>query len=55
VLIDSGDAVHKQFHIIGIPKAFVFDRDGKLVGETIDQATQKQFFALLSQAGMQPE
>jgi thiol-disulfide isomerase/thioredoxin len=55
VLIDSSDAVHKQFHILGIPKTYVFDREGKLVGETIDQATQKQFFALLSNAGLKPE
>lgn len=55
VLIDSNDAVHKQFHIIGIPKTYVFDRDGKLVGETIDQATQKQFFALLAKTGLKPE
>jgi thiol-disulfide isomerase/thioredoxin len=55
VLIDSGGAVHKQFHIVGIPKTYVFDRDGRLVGETIDQATQKQFFALLAKANLQPE
>ena len=55
VLTDTGEAVHKQFHIAGIPQTFVFNRDGKLVGETIAQATQKQFFALLAQAGLKPE
>jgi len=55
VLIDSSDAVHKEFHIIGIPKTYVFDRDGKLVGETIDQSTQKQFFSLLAKTGLKPE
>ncbi|MEI9967540.1 MAG: TlpA disulfide reductase family protein [Terracidiphilus sp.] len=55
VLIDSNGAVHKQFHILGIPKTYVFDRDGKLVGETIDQATQKQFFSLLARTGLKPE
>jgi thiol-disulfide isomerase/thioredoxin len=55
VLIDPGDAVHKEFHVEGIPQTFVFDRDGKLVGIAIDQSTQKQFFALLSQAGLKPE
>ena len=55
ILIDSSGAVHKQFHILSIPKTYVFDRDGKLVGETIDQATQKQFFALLANAGLKPE
>ncbi len=55
VLIDAGDAVHKQFHITGIPQTFVFDREGKLTGVAIDQSTQKQFFELLAQAGLQPE
>jgi len=55
VLIDSGGAVHKQFHITGIPQTFVFDRDGKLTGVAIDQSTQRQFLSLLAQAGLQPE
>lgn len=55
VLIDAGDAVHKQFHITGIPQTFVFNREGKLTGVAIDQSTQKQFFELLAQAGLQPE
>jgi thiol-disulfide isomerase/thioredoxin len=55
VLIDTGDAVHKQFHIEGIPQTFVFDRNGKLTGIAIDQSTQRQFFALLAQAGLQPQ
>ena len=55
VLIDAGGAVHKEFHITGIPQTFVFDRDGKLVGIAIDQSTQQQFFGLLAQAGLQPQ
>jgi len=55
VLIDSGGAVHKQFHITGIPQTFVFDRDGKLTGVAIDQSTQRQFLSLLAQAGLQPQ
>jgi len=55
VLIDAGDAVHKQFHVTGIPQTFVFDREGKLTGIAIDQSTQKQFFELLGRAGLQPE
>jgi peroxiredoxin len=55
VLIDSGGAVHKQFHITGIPRTFVFDRDGKLVAEAIDQCTLKQFLGMLAQAGLQPQ
>jgi len=55
VLIDSGGAVHKQFHITGIPQTFVFDRDGKLTGVAIDQSTQRQFLSLLAQAGLKPQ
>jgi thiol-disulfide isomerase/thioredoxin len=55
VLIDTGGAVHKQFHIEGISQTFVFDRDGKLTGIAIDQSTQRQFFGLLAQAGLQPQ
>jgi thiol-disulfide isomerase/thioredoxin len=55
VLIDHGGAVHKQFHIAGIPRTFVYDREGKLVGETIDECTQQQFFRLLGAAGLKPQ
>jgi peroxiredoxin len=54
VLLDDGGKVAKQFHVDGIPKTFVFDRDGKLVAESIDMRTQRQFFAMLAQAGLQP-
>jgi peroxiredoxin len=55
VLIDPGDTVHKMFHVEGIPETFVFDRDGKLVAIAIDQRTQRQFFNMLGQAGLQPQ
>jgi peroxiredoxin len=52
VLLDPGGKVHKQFHVDGIPKSFVFDRDGKLVAQTIDQRTQRQFLTMLAAAGL---
>ncbi len=52
VLLDPGDLVEKQFHIEGIPKTFLFDRSGKLVGETIDQSTERQFLELLAKADL---
>ena len=55
VLIDSDGAVHKQFHIVGIPQTFVFDRDGKLVAVAIDECTMRQFLGMLAQAGLQPQ
>jgi thiol-disulfide isomerase/thioredoxin len=52
VLLDPGDTVHKEFHIEGIPKTYLFDRNGKLVGETIDQCTERQFLELLAKADL---
>jgi thiol-disulfide isomerase/thioredoxin len=54
VLLDRGSKVHKEFFIEGIPKTFVFNRDGKLLGETIDQSTRKQFLELLSKTDLHP-
>jgi peroxiredoxin len=54
VLLDDSGKVAKQFHVDGIPKTFVFDRDGKLVSEAIDMRTQMQFFELLAKAGLMP-
>jgi thiol-disulfide isomerase/thioredoxin len=52
VLLDPGDKVNKEFHIEGIPKTYLFNRGGKLVGETIDQSTQRQFLELLARADL---
>jgi peroxiredoxin len=54
VLLDSGSKVHQLFHINGIPKNFVFGRDGKLVAQSIDECTQHQFFEMLAAAGLHP-
>jgi thiol-disulfide isomerase/thioredoxin len=54
VLIDDGGKVAKQFHVDGLPRTFVFDREGKLVAESIDMRTQRQFFEMLAAAGLQP-
>lgn len=52
VLLDPGRKVNELFRIEGIPKNFVFDRNGKLVAQSIDMRTQKQFLAMLAQAGL---
>lgn len=54
VLLDPGGKVAKEFHVDGIPKTFVFDRNGKLVAESIDQCTQRQFLWMLAEAGLHP-
>jgi peroxiredoxin len=52
VLLDPGRKVNEAFIVEGIPKSFVFDRDGKLVAQSIDMRTRDQFLGMLSQAGL---
>lgn len=52
ILLDPGRKVNELFQVEGIPKSFVYDRDGKLVAESIDMRTEKQFLAMLAQAGL---
>jgi peroxiredoxin len=54
VLIDTSGKVTRQFHVDAPPRAFVIDRKGKLVAQSIDQSTQRQFFALLAKTDLQP-
>jgi peroxiredoxin len=53
VLLDPGRKVNERFQIEGIPKSFVYDREGKLVAQTIDMRTRKQFLEMLGRAGLQ--
>lgn len=53
VLLDPGRKVNEAFIVDGIPKSFVYDRDGKLVAQSIDMRTRGQFLEMLSKAGMQ--
>ena len=52
ILLDPGSKVHELFQIEGIPKSFVYDRNGKLMAEAIDMRTRKQFLEMLAQAGL---
>ena len=53
VLLDPGRKVNEMFVVEGIPKSFVYDREGKLVSQSIDMRTQKQFLEMLGKAGLQ--
>ena len=53
VLLDPKSKVHEAFRIQGIPKTFIYDRDGKLVAQSIDMRTRSQFQAMLGEAGLQ--
>ena len=53
VMLDPGRKVNELFEVEGIPKSFVYNREGKLVAQSIDMRTQKQFLEMLAQAGLQ--
>ena len=52
ILLDPGRKTNESFRVDGIPKSFVYDREGKLVAQSIDMRTQKQFLELLARAGL---
>ncbi len=52
ILLDPGRKVNEEFRTFGIPKTFVYGRDGKLVAEAMDMRTQKQFLEMLTKAGL---
>jgi peroxiredoxin len=52
ILLDSGRKVTDSFRVDGIPKSFVYDRQGKLVAQSIDMRTQQQFLEMLGRAGL---
>jgi peroxiredoxin len=52
VLLDPGRKVTDLFRVEGIPKSFVYDREGKLVSQAIDMRTRGQFLEMLAQAGL---
>ena len=53
VLLDPGRKVNRLFAVEGIPKSFLYGRDGKLVAQAIDRRTRQQFLAMLKQAGLE--
>jgi peroxiredoxin len=53
VMLDPGRKVHELYQVEGIPKSFVYDREGKMVAQSIDMRTRSQFQQMLEQAGLQ--
>jgi len=53
VMLDPGRKVHKLYQVEGIPKSFVYDREGRMVAQSIDMRTRGQFQEMLTQAGLQ--
>jgi peroxiredoxin len=52
ILLDAGRKVNELFQVEGIPKSFLYDRDGRLVAEAIDMRTRSQFLEMFAQAGL---
>jgi peroxiredoxin len=52
MLLDPGRKVNEQFHIEGIPKSFLYDREGNLVAQAMDMRTKRQFLEMLALAGL---
>jgi len=53
ILLDPGRKVNELMIVDGIPKTFIYDRNGKLVAQSIDMRTQKQFLEMLRSAGLE--
>ena len=53
VLLDPEQKVTQLYRILGVPKSFVYDREGKLIAQAIDVRTQKQLLNMLEQTGLQ--
>lgn len=52
ILLDPGRKVSEQFRLDGIPKSFLYDREGKLVAQAIDMRTRGQFLEMLKLAAL---
>ena len=52
VLLDPGGKAKKQFRVVGIPKTFLYDREGRLVGQTLDRPNPAEWLELLRLGGL---
>ncbi|MCU1237947.1 MAG: Redoxin domain protein, partial [Candidatus Solibacter sp.] len=53
IALDPGRKVNLAFSVEGIPKSFIFDREGRLAAQAIDMRTEAQFMELLKLAGLE--
>lgn len=54
VLLDAGGRVATKFHVSGIPRTFIFDREGRLASQATDMRTRQQFLRMLAAVGLKP-
>jgi peroxiredoxin len=53
VLLDPGRKVNQAMRVEGIPKSFLYDREGKLVAQAMDGRTERQFLEMLGKVGLE--
>jgi peroxiredoxin len=54
VLLDPGAEVGHRFGLDGLPRTFVFNREGKLVAVGVDKRSRRQLLQMLGAAGIHP-
>ena len=52
ILLDRERKTFDAFDVTGVPKTFLFDRDGHLVAQAIDKCSSAQFRSMLKAAGL---
>lgn len=52
ILLDPGRKANEAFVVEGIPRSFIYNRDGQLAAQAIDMRTQQQFLEMLAKAGL---
>lgn len=52
VLLDPGESVKKLFRVKGIPRSFLYDREGRLAAEFADRPSRAELLEALAQAGL---
>lgn len=53
ILLDHERKTFDDFDVTGVPKTFVYDRDGHLVAQAIDKCSGAQFRSMLKAAGLE--
>ena len=54
VLLDPGANIAQRLGLDRVPRTFVFNREGKLVGVGVDKRSRRQFVDMLARAGIHP-
>jgi peroxiredoxin len=52
ILLDPGRKASTLFAVEGIPKTFIYDREGRLAAQAIDMRTERQLLEMLDRAGI---